>query len=947
MNIYIKSFIIILVLIIIYICIRTINYNHYLQRIHPSLKENTRENFEGKIATDLNQIKFSYDMPNNIKNMLSNPDIIYSDISGTIFIINGTNIFTILKDQINQSNLSDFLNIDNSANIDGGFFNHLNGTLNLFNGNMVSIYDFKTSKITAVLPKPDFFNIKTSTNFNVKKVLVYYDYLVLFNDKDKIQIFSLTEDKIVENKNMYDIFSKVPKKFDACFINFLDVYQNIPLGTPTFLKNGDIFTLDLETNKFMGPRRIENGFTSNTSSIIVNKTNFKLFLKKSGIYRVFAFGAGFENGGYGGLVFNDIYIKKKDLISVICGKTGERLPVKGKESKNKLSDVYSIKLPYNASCSGCGGTFLFINEKIKLVAGGGGGWSSELVSAPSFCDSEKYTHQNNGLSTQNPKKCLPLKKIIILTENSKNNVRYKIAIKKWIVNIFNLEHVDLEVSELPNINKINKKFAYETDYCEINENSQIEFTFKDVISDYKIQLDYEIFSTNVEEFTNSKVIFIDEQYRKYTIDNFNFTFNYKYITGENIIKFINGDIPEISNIESQPFVTHGCHSDNNEQKEIDLEKLSLHIKKYTDYNPNPNPGEVRYITLQGGHGGGGHSLGDRNSNNIIASGGGGYHGGKTCFINEKYGIEYSGGCGGTSFIDKLNFKNDLVSFCENVFVNNANNDDGYIVFQHIEKRVAQSFMEEEDEELNEKQDVKKDTDKLNTLNEFKFHNSAANNFFDRTNKLNSNIFYAHDSIINNKNEFDFFEMEDKTLKDFHVISIKNKSDLNQMFFGLKANVPFNCFIIGWDKKLFSRTLINLNKKILKDNISQINHGYSKITKSKMNDFFKFLLEHDIYTYSNSLTLKTLTKMKQDQINSSSQIKHISSFNDFKMLSSKNNKNNLFECDLNLDFDEIFILMQFDSFEKKEKHIRYVYTKYSNKDKNNNSQDIKNRTLMYL
>ena len=107
-----------------------------------------------------------------------------------------------------------------------------------------------------------------------------------------------------------------------------------------------------------------------------------------------------------------------------------------------------------------------------------------------------------------------------------------------------------------------------------------------------------------------------------------------------------------------------------------------------------------------------------------------------------------------------------------------------------------------------------------------------------------------------------------------------------MFFGLKANVPFNCFIIGWDKKLFSRTLINSNKRILKDNISQINHGYSKITKSKMNDFFKFLLEHDIYTYSNSLTFKTLTKMKQEQINSSSQIKLISSFNDFKMLSSK-------------------------------------------------------------
>ena len=409
MNKYIILFLLCLFIIIVLIIVRTVTYNKYISRI---TSNNIQENFEDSQnlsnAKDLNELKLKFgpNMPNNIVEQLSNPKIVYSDIIGNIYVLNETQIYVINSDKINQLSISKVLNIDKNIKIEGGFFNHLNSTLNIFDNGNVHVYDFKKAQITATITKKDFFNLDK----NVKNVLVYYHYLVIFINESKTpKIFNTKTQEYEEDLEIEKQFSKAPHRFTVCFINFLDIQQGIPIGTPTFLKDGNIFTFSLKENEFMGPRRIEYGFMSNTDSIVMKKTNLSFYLKKTANYRIYAFGAGLSNGGYGGLIFNDIYIKKKTPLAVICGTPGERIPVKGKESKNKLANVYSVKLPYNGSCSGSGGTFFFVDDKLKLVAGGGGGWSSELIEAPSFCDSEKYMIQNNGKSRKTPKIVLPLK----------------------------------------------------------------------------------------------------------------------------------------------------------------------------------------------------------------------------------------------------------------------------------------------------------------------------------------------------------------------------------------------------------------------------------------------------------------------------------------------------------------------------------------------------------
>lgn len=932
MNKYIILFLLCLFIIIVLIIVRTVTYNKYISRI---TSKNIQENFEDSQnhsnAKDLNELKFGPDMPNNIKDQLSNPKIIYSDILGAIYVINESSVFVLNKDKINTVELKQFFNLEKKINIEGGFFNHFNSTINIFESGNVHVYDLKKNKITCTMTKTDFFNLDR----NVKNVLVYYHYLVIFTENSKIPlIFNLKINQYEEDSELTNQFSKAPRKFSACFINFLDIETGIPIGTPTFLKDGDIYTFDLKTQEFMGPRRIEYGFMCNTDSIVMKKTNLGFYLKKSANYRVYVFGAGLPNGGYGGLIFNDIYIKKKTPLSVICGTQGERIPVKGKESANKLTNVYSIKLPYNGSCSGSGGTFFFVDDKLKIASGGGGGWSSELVEAPTFCDSERYLVENNGKTNRLPKITLPIKKIIIITQNSRDNIRYKIKVNKWKANIYNLENVDLEVSEIPIISSLNKKNLFETDYCNINETAQIEFTFKEPISDYKILLDYDILSSDSSEYSNSKVIFIDEQYRKYTIDNFNFTFNYKYITGENIMNFINGNNITTSNIDEQPLVTHGFNDDLS-NKEINIKNVTMHMDKYFDFSKDET--DFRYMTLKGGIGGGGHSISDRKSNNIISAGGGGYQGGKSCNVNEKNGLEYSGGCGGTSFIDEINFSGSFKTTCEDLFVNNANNNNGYIVLQRIDKQIAQKKIDNENSENSESLNEPKDL-----FNNFQFHNSKVNSFFEQKNR-GSNLLYAQDSILNNKSEFDFNEGEINVKKNYYVIPIKRNKNLDQVCLGIKSNNPFNCFLMGWDSKNYDRCLINFDKKTHTDNISFLNHGHNKLNKTKMNKFLEFLIENDIYSYSNSLSQTTIKKMNKNHIKSNQSIKKLSALNDFKLMSVNKNTENSVNGIVNLNYDEMLVIIQFDN--DLNNNLKYVYTKY---DKMKNSdEDVMERTLLYL
>ena len=929
-----KLMLLFLTIILIAFIVRMIIYNNYIERI------TKREHFTSDIyakakgkAKDLTNADLTFD--NNISEIVGVSNLIYSDILGFIYVITETNVLQIKNEKIIQIPINDFLNLNKPIKIDGGFYNHLNNTLNIFDQDKISvhIYDFKERMITATMTKRDFFNIEPikSVKIEIKSAIIYFNKLVIFTNTKKIIVYDLTKGKFEEDSELIDVFEQVPLGFSGCFINFIDLYPGIPTGTPTFIRDGDVFTIDLKTHKLMGPRRVENGFITNTNSILVKKTDINMHLKKSGMYRVFLFGAGIKNGGAGGLIFNDIYIKNKSSLSIICGTSGNRMPVKGKTHRDALSKVYSFKLPFNGSCSGSGGTLLFIDNKLKAVAGGGGGWSSELVRAPSFCDSERYNIKLNGRTNQIPKMVLPIKKIIIITELSRNNNRYKINITDWDAQIFNIDNVDLDVSEVPIVSGHDKKYKYETAFSNVDESAQIEFSFQEPISDYKIRLDYEVLSTSNTEYSNTKVIIIDEQYRKYTIDNFNFTFNYKYITAENLLTFLHRKLPDTTMKDNATYISNGCNS-HLERDHIDLNQLVDHVKLYESYNPNSKEGEIRYITLKGGGGGGGHSLGDRNSNNIIAAGGGGFQGGKTCFIDETFKHEYSGGCGGTSYIDDINFDGDFKQTCDNLFVNNVNFDNGYVVFQIINNRVAQTDYKKSAPILDIKQPD----------NNFSFLHEKVNTLFTSNNNLTrTKLVGPNDAIINDTTHFDFNENSVQTSDDFYIMSIDTKNTFNSMCYGILSSSPFSAYIIGWNSVNYTRYFIKNNGEHIEDNLSNYNHGFSKLNSKKMNGYLTFLMENNIYSHKNSVSFKSLKKMN----NKESIIKKISSFPDSRLNSIHTDDSNSLSGNINLitEYETLYIVLRFNN--KVNKDIKYVLTKYDNtKDA---TDDILSRTLLYL
>ena len=108
----------------------------------------------------------------------------------------------------------------------------------------------------------------------------------------------------------------------------------------------------------------------------------------------------------------------------------------------------------------------------------------------------------------------------------------------------------------------------------LGEVAQIEFMFEKPISDYELKIDYEVESTDKNEFPNSKLIIIDEQYRKYVIDNFNYVFNYKYITGETISKFLNPNNNDPKNEPNKKFVKNGYSIKN------DINNLNSYLEDF-------------------------------------------------------------------------------------------------------------------------------------------------------------------------------------------------------------------------------------------------------------------------------------------------------------------------------------------------------------------------------
>lgn len=915
-------------------------YNNYINSL------NSKVNIE--------QFKSNIDTPKlpSLVTLANKSKIIYTNILGEIIFIKDDKLYSYKDKRLIPSDIKSLLKLNKNLVITGGFYDHLSNSLFIFDNKKVFVYCFKLKKIISKTTMSDYFGVNEPFN----GTLLFKNLILFFTNSD-ILIFDKTKNKLVEDQEISKLFKNLPKNFSICFNNFLDLQNKIPIPTPTFLKDGKIFTLDIKKNKIKGPRNIELGFFINTSSMLVSKTKLNFKLNHSGHYRIYLFGAGMPSGGFGGMLFNDFYIKKSQELSIIGGKMGRRIPVKS-EHDNNLSKVYDISLPYNGSSSGSGGTFLFIDKELKMVAGGGGGWSSEQVIAPSICDSKQIMLKSNNYTiASDVKRFLPIKKFIISSQQTnKDNIRYKIVVKKLTIEVFNLDYLEYEVNEYPKQIEKHSKYLYETSYSEMGSESTIEISFANPISDYRIQLDYDILATDTIEFINNKVIIIDEQYRKYVLHNFNLLYNFKYITGENVLSFVkkNSFDPKINNqlIESNEFVSNGYNfnATNNIKELVDHDNL------FYKYDYNPNEGDNSRIGLKGGEGGGAHSLANRQKNNIICGGGGGYNGGYSMISLEENAIDYAAGSGGTSYINSINFNNEWHKYLDSLFINNFNNEHGYAIIQKIEKRIDENEFKNENEKKNETNNVDDNNVDANN-NNFKFFNNKAETFLSKNKHLmniNSNLRTNFSNSLGHNQNIEFKEESLKSIKQLVFLKTACKEPhFNNMYYGIKSDVPFSLIIMGWNDRTYERTIISPKEEYLpnlNDDISHLNHGFSKINKKKMNNYLETLINNNIYKHSNKLNNNNVNNL----INDKDVVYNLFSLRDYYQLSENKqinlNSDNINMTDGNLklndDYNYLYFILKFDNDKKdKDKNIRLISTKFNSI--NEDPLDIKERTKIYL
>ena len=543
---------------------------------------------------------------------------------------------------------------------------------------------------------------------------------------------------------------------------------------------------------------------------------------------------------------------------------------------------------------------------------------------------------------------VPIKKIIISSGTANHNNRFRIIVKNFSIDIFNTENTKIDINKVPNMDS-QKDGIYETDWCDIGEIAQIEFLFIEPISDYRIKLEYEVESTQKSEFANSKVIIVDEQYRKYIIDNFNFTFNYKYITGETIKKFTKPNLDTKSNIDNYNFVTNGVSI------KTDINKVNNSKNDFYSYEEEVESmeNENRYILLKGGNGGGGHCYSDRKSDLIISSGGGGFIGG-----NSKIGRnndEYCGGQGGMSFIEDINFKGDWYNFSEDAFVNNLNDGNGFIVIQKINKRVSQN-------EYKPKKNIQKNSNANSNTNSNEFDTSR---FFNRNvekffgGELDKQRVITPLNSLANSSRFDLKSDNINTEDNNILLEIKvDNSQFDRICLVTNSlTSSYSIMFIGWNSNEYSRYLIDIpSNSYQEDDITQLNHGLDKINRTKLEKYFKLITKNNIYRHTNTIKSETdinkgfnykLTSMKNYVYYSKTDLTdNVSSDNvSSDNVSSDNVSSNVFNEIINIkpEYDKLFVLIQFDS--KQKNKLDYVLNKFNSKTENDS--DIKKRTQYYL
>lgn len=592
------------------------------------------------------------------KTISKNINFIYTTINGIYKIFHGSHI-TLNNLNSKHSKIRELLDIDY---VDTGFYNYKHNYLGLLYKNNIHKYNLHRQKIDTIVNIKDFFK-KIDTTISINCLFYLVNKIYIFSDK-KIIIYDLSNEYIIKEIEAEKIFEKIPEKIDCCFLNYNDVEEYSPLPYIYVLKNDIYYKYKFISNdnfKFIESKP----FTFENKNKLI-KTNTKFKANENGIFRITCIGGGNSNGGRGGIVFNDIKLKKNDILKINIGKSGSRIPV-----KENLFNKFN--LPYTGSCSGAGGTSIYKDNKAILVAGGGGGWTSELIESPNICHSVNYFDSKKYKSNL----FFPIKKIVINTFKSKE-VGTKIIVNKLDVKIKNSDEINMDIYETPTATALSnelKKNKYETAMSRIGENASIIIEFNKVLTEYTIELDYNVENNNTSDtsdtsdkistINDSNVILFDEQNRKYTISNFNQIFG-KTITSKKLFDYFSNDT--LPNIKS-----------NNEFANNGNVKKNKYIKSPSIFY------------LEGGSGGpynGGFATSNRYNKINSCGGGGGWKGGKGISLIDNLDmsnipLDYLGGTGGKSFIADISIQNKELLYDQ--FVNNFNDKDGYVVINKINK----------------------------------------------------------------------------------------------------------------------------------------------------------------------------------------------------------------------------------------------------------------------
>ena len=293
------------------------------------------------------------------------------------------------------------------------------------------------NKLFVIKDSGIFFVDDFNTNYSIHDL---YPNVKMSKFKGILQINNQTllfyEDKVIRynnTNNMYtinDLYKGVPKDYNRVFEFYLEPLKERPLPILIFIRNNHLYRYDLNTNtlinnvgfKFNGEIPLKSQvldfktlgskgiFGPSNSDILKTPLDIdikdgvqKMIVneKQQGNYRLEVLGAGQKNGGFGARIFKDLTLNTGDIVEVSVGQSGLRLP-----SQDTQTEKNSNKLNNFASSSGSGASTVKINGEIVAISGGGGGFTSGILTPP------KISHASVTSKSEKANLSIPIKRIV-------------------------------------------------------------------------------------------------------------------------------------------------------------------------------------------------------------------------------------------------------------------------------------------------------------------------------------------------------------------------------------------------------------------------------------------------------------------------------------------------------------------------------------------------------